>query len=1368
MPDVETLQPKEGAVKEGHVWTGKLWVPIGQSSYAPTYQYQKRMLEGYPAGTNVPKPEYTTLPEVGAEKDGNVWTGQQWAPKTQPEGAAAETFAKENVQLTSGEWVARTDWNKLDKGEQAAAQYGGLSNLRTYQREQYRTARNEQREILQENLARQEEFDRNNYRLAATDEWVPNEAWNALSPDEKKVAEKGGLKNLQTYQHIAAIMQASEEREWQSQHVYLPATNEWVPKEAYDALTMDEKSALRIGGTKALNQYHSMNLMRDAIDRRDIEQSNLRAELIQADRFPAAKFTPVPSANSAQFLGFMEVGVGGEIGYRLDKALDSGMTRQQLEDAGFRKEDVDEAWQAVIGKWLYEGSHDSVTSKYLREKGIRLFTAQPPGVEQPEQYNLGGSVFSIDKSGDVFMTHDASKDMLQRQYISNFLIYSIPIAGTVYDAVQRSKDGWNNWDRGWIAAEALGDLLMLSPLVRAAGGGIKGALTSTRVTGTARWAGGELGRVGMWATAPVRIPIMEAAFAVGNELRPVVVGAQNVYRTGAAGARGLGVAGRAVSIEAAAFAKTPLIWVAQRAEPIIGTVQGTARGIRAGGVGFGAAVSEYSRLPFTWAAEQISPFTGTVYGTYRGVRAGGVAIGAEAANMYKASAAFVDNAYRTANSTVRGMGAGIDRWAITQRGRILSPITGGLSDIKAFGLSELDTLRGLGRSVVTPIDKSIMNLNLNKWAEHLERMSDLAHKYTVGWIPKPRIQVGTGGLVTDVREFLSGAGETFKPSWWDASMKRLGMSITEAENRQFLSNLYRPLTKAEKALVLTTKSGEPLRFPSGEFMFKPGTTGALRESGIYMGEVVGKVVEEGKAIPITAQNVANKVRISGLRSAVDLYGMKAVTKVYPDAQKILSSPLYMWQIESAITQRALGKVEGEQIYRGIADPLIEQMRREQWGMTNIWGWMREGARRIKLKYANLSEEEFAKIPASELLEETPLSLRYMEERAYVRFLEESKLMKDIPLRDWWKYHAMEGARSRPLINRIPELGQAATYAEYPLLYGKVGNLSKAQWSRLALSFITPVMVSRSEVAKRIRSFEDELFATAHVVYSRTPIPRMDPLSAIPPTQGMTIRGISRVAVPLRNPIIKSSPEETLSPLAIPLRAPTPTPTTTPVLVPSELVSVSNIPLARVNPVPTSIAEPTILPIPTPRPTVTPAPVTAPTPVSAPSPVPVPTPAPTPIPTPVPTPVPTPTPTPVPTPVPTERPGIRPMIIPIGEEGAGPQPEYEGLPLVASRRQGFVTRDYYTNTRDVKARSRYTPRGSGIPQGSLRVWNNPGGVVIDEDMGTSDVEMDLDKSQIKFFGRGQYTDVGTRDPSTTRGMSVRRKGGRTKSSLRVRL
>jgi hypothetical protein len=118
-----------------------------------------------------------------------------------------------------------------------------------------------------------------------------------------------------------------------------------------------------------------------------------------------------------------------------------------------------------------------------------------------------------------------------------------------------------------------------------------------------------------------------------------------------------------------------------------------------------------------------------------------------------------------------------------------------------------------------------------------------------------------------------------------------------------------------------------------------------------------------------------------------------------------------------------------------------------------------------------------------------------------------------------------------------------------------------------------------------------------------------------------------------------------------------------------------------------------------------------------------------------------------------------------DEEEKPEASYEGLPLVASRRQGFVTRDYYADTEDAKARSRRTPEGSGVPFGSLKVWHNPGGIELREDMGVTDVKMDLDTGSIDFDSdKYGLTDFGTRDPSPRKGMSAHKK----KTMVRMKL
>jgi len=118
----------------------------------------------------------------------------------------------------------------------------------------------------------------------------------------------------------------------------------------------------------------------------------------------------------------------------------------------------------------------------------------------------------------------------------------------------------------------------------------------------------------------------------------------------------------------------------------------------------------------------------------------------------------------------------------------------------------------------------------------------------------------------------------------------------------------------------------------------------------------------------------------------------------------------------------------------------------------------------------------------------------------------------------------------------------------------------------------------------------------------------------------------------------------------------------------------------------------------------------------------------------------------------------PFVLPLSTKEKRPPVTLDGLPLVATRQQGFVERAYYTDTKDIKARSTYNPEGSGKPHDVLERFGPKLGITIAEDLGHQDVFMDLDKETVRFESGGLETDVGKRHPSRTKGMTVRRKRG----------
>ena len=101
---------------------------------------------------------------------------------------------------------------------------------------------------------------------------------------------------------------------------------------------------------------------------------------------------------------------------------------------------------------------------------------------------------------------------------------------------------------------------------------------------------------------------------------------------------------------------------------------------------------------------------------------------------------------------------------------------------------------------------------------------------------------------------------------------------------------------------------------------------------------------------------------------------------------------------------------------------------------------------------------------------------------------------------------------------------------------------------------------------------------------------------------------------------------------------------------------------------------------------------------------------------------------------------------------------EGLPLVATRQQGFVERAYYADSEDVKARSIYNPEEAGKPHDVLETFGDVRGIKITEDLGHQDVFMDLEKGRVRFEAGGLETDVGKRHSSKAKGMTIHRTAG----------
>jgi len=221
---------------------------------------------------------------------------------------------------------------------------------------------------------------------------------------------------------------------------------------------------------------------------------------------------------------------------------------------------------------------------------------------------------------------------------------------------------------------------------------------------------------------------------------------------------------------------------------------------------------------------------------------------------------------------------------------------------------------------------------------------------------------------------------------------------------------------------------------------------------------------------------------------------------------------------------------------------------------------------------------------------------------------------------------------------------------------------------------------------------------------------------------------------------------------IPLSAVAPAPTPTPAPAPAPA------PMPALAPTPTPAPAPAPAPMPALAPTPTPTPASAPTPAPAPSPAPIPTP----IPTPIPVPIPTPTPIPPPTTPTSIIPPITPPIIPGGKKKKGKQEVAVGDGTLVFKMgfQWYSIPPPWDMNSPIPLKRNEVPMGAVLggrtPQETLQIIGpRPSKVPRDFsiDMGITDIYITDYGKKINFKGRGEETDVGTRDSSPTRGMSI---------------
>jgi hypothetical protein len=455
-----------------------------------------------------------------------------------------------------------------------------------------------------------------------------------------------------------------------------------------------------------------------------------------------------------------------------------------------------------------------------------------------------------------------------------------------------------------------------------------------------------------------------------------------------------------------------------------------------------------------------------------------------------------------------------------------------------------------------------------------------------------------------------------------------------------------------------------------------------------------------KAVSI-AHSVVGKVQLNGFKTAIDMYGLRAVKAVYPKLSgSVLSGEKYLYKLQEpeflAARQRAANKLN-EHIYNNLMGTPVPKGEIgklppfETAGKQKLVGY-KTGSTASKIIATQMAADEaFPQVVAGGSWKFEPKSGTILKSNLNYPVYTQDPLLKsgvmELLAKNKTEVPIITNERPNIEMAKVLRSGKSIIHEGSQVLEMQIqdfkGNLSRV---KIPLEIGTREEHAEALVATVIESVDKkgmlytlntygknittavypyafEYALTEEENFTPPSFSYTDLIKPINPSrvkEGIRVGGELKTtataqqtmveelpavrSMPVTSPASASNPFREPSPGTTPL--PTHKPTTSP--YPGILPAATPAPMTTPTPIPT----PTPAPAPIPTPTPTPAPMPTPTPSPSPIPVPTPTPAPMPTPTPSPSPIPVPTPTPAPMPVPVPTPTPTPTPIPTPILGKG--------------------------------------------------------------------------------------------------------------------
>ena len=177
------------------------------------------------------------------------------------------TWEAGHIQVKD-DWITKEDWDKLDKRSQSKLKELGIEGYNTWVKSEAERYEKEYKEAVKEAERKEAEWKRNHIKLNHKDpdtgdyEWVSKEEWDKLSLQEQHQLSNLGVVAFNNYQKTLGAMRHSinvinriQEADFYAKHIQVG--DDWILKSDYDKLTPKQQVIIKEAGIDNFNNWNA-------------------------------------------------------------------------------------------------------------------------------------------------------------------------------------------------------------------------------------------------------------------------------------------------------------------------------------------------------------------------------------------------------------------------------------------------------------------------------------------------------------------------------------------------------------------------------------------------------------------------------------------------------------------------------------------------------------------------------------------------------------------------------------------------------------------------------------------------------------------------------------------------------------------------------------------------------------------------------------------------------------------------------------------------------------------------------------------------------------------------------------------------------